>query len=298
MVEQTDTADWSLIRSFLAVADTGSLSAAAAELGQSQPTLGRRIRQLEQSLGTELFHRHARGLHLTASGAALRPMAETMRAAMNDIAVSVAGQARRLEGTVRITASVFAAHYLLPPILARIRAAEPAISLILQPSDSSENLLFREADIAVRMYRPDQLDVVTRHVRDLPLGIYAARSYLDRRGVPQSPQDLMRHDLVGFDNNDLVVRSMREMGYEIRPEDFAVRCDNQATYWALIRAGCGIGFSQRSVGMTDPDIVDLTMGLAMPALPVWLAAHERMRDTPRLRRVWDLLGEGLQALPG
>jgi DNA-binding transcriptional LysR family regulator len=285
--------NWSLVQKFLAVAETGSLSAAARRMGCSQPTLGRQIRSLESALGVILFNRHARGFALTDAGAELVPMARQMQEAMQAITFTAAGQAQQLEGTVRITASIFASHMLLPPILAHIRTAEPAIQLDLIPSDTTENLLFREADIAVRMYRPTQLDLVTRHVTDLELGVFAARSYLERKGRPQSAEELLNFDLIGYDRNDLILRTMSEMGWAARHEDFAVRCDNQATYWELLRAGCGIGFSQVGAARADPLVEQLDLDIDLPALPIWLTAHQAMRQTPRLRRVWDLLAEGL-----
>jgi len=290
--------DWSLIQSFLAVAETGSLSAAARRLNRSQPTLGRHIQNLENALGSHLFERHARGLRLSDSGNRLLPMAQTMHAQMNTIALTVAGQSQQLKGTVRITASVFASHHLLPPILAHIREQEPLIELELVPSDTSENLLFRAADIAVRMYRPNQLDIVTRHVCDLAIGVFAADSYLARKGTPQTPEQLRQHDLVGYDTNELILHTTRALGWTMERKDFATRCDNQATYWQLVRAGCGIGFSQRNVGTADPLVQELDLGLQIPPLPVWLAAHQAMRQTPRITRVWSLLAKGLnQATP-
>ena len=216
-------ADWSLIQCFLAVAETGSLSAAARELGRSQPTLGRQIQALEHSLGASLFTRHARGLQLSDTGAELLPMAREMNAAMHALSLAAAGQAQALEGTVRITASVFASHHLLPPILARIRAEEPAIDLVLLPSDQPGNLLFREADIAVRMFRPTQMDIVARHITTIQLGVFAATSYLDRAGRPDSLDALMEADIVGYDTSDLIVRTMREMGWPVTLDDFASR---------------------------------------------------------------------------
>lgn len=289
-----DMPDWSLIQSFLAVAETGSLSAGARISGQSQPTLGRHIQTLEQTLGASLFDRHARGLNLSDTGERLLPMARQMRATMSQITLTAAGQSQALEGTVRITASVFASHHLLPPVLAHIRTIEPEIQLELVPTDATENLLFREADIAVRMYRPRQLDIVTRHITDLRLGVFAAREYLDRTGRPENMSDILKHDLVGYDRNDLIVHSMTALGWPVTREDFAVRCDNQTTYWELVRAGCGIGFSQLSVGRADPIVEELDFGINIPPLPVWLAAHQAMRQTPRIRRVWDLLATGLK----
>ena len=287
--------DWSLVQSFLAVAETGSLSAAARELGRSQPTLGRQVQALETDLGVSLFDRHARGLKLSAAGQQLLPMAQQMHTAMRQLSLAAAGQSQQLGGTVRITASVFASHHILPSILADIRRQEPSIQLELVATDTSENLLFREADIAVRMYRPEQVDIVTRHLGDVPLCFCAARSYLDRAGRPTTPEELFQHDLVGFDSNDLIISKMQAKGWPASKEDFATRCDLQSAYWELIRAGCGIGFSQVQVAEADPAVEILPLDVDIPVLPVWLAAPQAMRQTPRIRRVWDLLAEGLKA---
>lgn len=285
--------DWSLMRAFLAVAETGSLSAAARALGTSQPTLGRQVREVEARLGTALFRRHARGLEPTETGAALIDPARRMREAMRDVALTAAGAETRLEGTVRITASVMVSHFILPRVLASIREAEPAISIDLLPSDRSENLLYREADIAIRMYRPTQLDVVTAKLGEVPMGIFAARSYLERRGRPQDAEQLLEHDLVGLDRDDLLIRGMRDLGWPAERDWFALRCDEQAVTWQLVRAGCGVGFTQREIGQADPLVEQLLPGIALPTLPVWLAAPDAMRRTPRIRRVWELLETGL-----
>ena len=111
--------EWSLVQAFLAVAETGSLSGAARVLGTSQPTLGRQIKTLEAQLGADLFLRQARGLALSETGTALIAPAQAMRTAAGQIALTAAGRTERLEGTVRITASVAMAVYHLPPIIAK-----------------------------------------------------------------------------------------------------------------------------------------------------------------------------------
>lgn len=288
-------ADWSLIQSFLAVAETGSLSAAARQLELSQPTLGRQIHALEEELAISLFDRHARGLRLSDVGADLLPMAQQMHQAMTAFSLAAAGQAQQLEGAVRITASVFASHHLLPPILAQIRALEPAIQLELVATDTTENLLYREADIAVRMYRPAQVDLISRYLGEVQLCFCAATSYLDRAGRPESPAELFEHELVGFDANDQIITKMRARGWPASKDSFATRCDLQSAYWQLVRAGCGIGFSQVQVVEADPDVEIILPDLDVLSLPVWLAAPQAMRQTPRIRRVWDLLADGLKA---
>ncbi|MDK3016684.1 LysR family transcriptional regulator [Pseudodonghicola flavimaris] len=286
--------DWSLIQSFLEVADGGSLSAAARATGRSQPSLGRDIRLLETQLGATLFDRHARGLRLSETGARLLPHAEQMRRSMQALSLTAAGERQDLAGTVRITASVFAAHYVLPTVLAAMRQAEPAIQIELIPSDDSENLLFRAADIAVRMYRPTHPELIARPVAEVPMGVFAARNYLERAGRPHRAEDLRRHAVVGFDRNPLILDAMRALGQPVDRDFFALRCDNQATYWELVRAGCGIGFTQAPVGRADPLVEELELGIDLPRLPVWLTAPELMRRSPRIARSWELLHDGLR----
>ena len=289
--------DWTLLRSFLAVAETGSLSAAARQLGLTQPTLGRHVADLEASLGTPLFTRIPRGLQPTDSALSLLPAAQDMRDAAARLALLAAGRQESLLGTVRLTASRVVSHFLLPPMLARLRVAESGIEIELVPSDTSENLLFREADIALRMYRPTQEGVVTRHLTDLHMGLYAAPSYLDRKGRPQTLEDLAGHDVIGFDRSDLMARMLASLGLSIPTESFAVRTDDQVVYWNLVRAGCGIGGGQRLVGDPDPSVERVAAFLPLPALPVWLTAPEALRQNARVRRVMEHLAAEFRALP-
>lgn len=289
-----DTLDWTLLRSFLAVAETGSLSAAARALGSSQPTLGRQIRAIETALGSELFRRHPKGFDLTETGLALVEPAKAMRDAVRRIGLTAAGREQRLEGTVRITASEVVSFHLLPEIVAAIRVAEPQIEIEVVPSDDSSNLLYREADIAVRMYRPTQLDLVTKHLGDVDLGLFASEGYAARRGVPKSPEDLLSHDIVGYDVSPLIIKGFRSGGLIVDRSFFKTRCDNQLVAWELVKAGAGLGFAQRSVGLAEPLVREVRLGLDLPSLPVWLTAHQAMRHTPRIRRVWEMLEDGLR----
>lgn len=288
--------DWSLVQAFLAVAETGSLSGAARLLGRSQPTLGRQVKALETQLGAELFHRQPRGFALTQTGAELVGPSRAMRDAVHQIALTAGGQQARLEGTVRITASVATSAMHLPAIIADIRRLEPQIAIELVPSDDTSNLLFREADIAVRMYRPTQLDLVTQHIGEIPLSVFAAKSYLAERGMPVSVQELMTHDFVGFDVSTLIIDGFKQEGVAVDRDFFKTRCDDNIAYWELVRAGCGIGFAQADIGRNDPLITEIDLAFSLPTLPIWLTAHEAMRQTPRIRRVWGLLAEGLKPL--
>lgn len=285
--------DWSLVQVFLAVAATGSLSGAARRLRSSQPTVGRQIHALEGQVGAPLFERRPRGMALTDAGRALLAPAEAMREAANNLSLAAAGRVDGDAGTVRITASVFMAHHHLPPILASLRSEAPEIQLEIVASDASDNLLFREADIAVRMYRPAQLDVVTRHLGDMALGLYATPAYLARRGTPRAPDDLRQHDIIGYDRSELIIRGMKAEGWNMSREDFPVRTDHHGVYWEFVRAGHGIGFGQCSAADRDPGVRQVLADLPLPGLPVWLTAHEALRRVPRVDRVWRALETGL-----
>jgi len=286
--------DWTLIQAFIAVAETGSLSAAARTLGASQPTIGRQIKSLEAQVGSELFVRQARGLVLSEKGRRLLPAAQRMRDTAGELALIAAGQDEALAGTVRITASVFTAQYALPPVIAKLRAEEPDIAIELVATDDANNLLFREADIAVRMFRPTQLELVTKHIGNLELGLFAAKSYLNRVDVDLTPETIFDLDWVGYDRSERIIKGLQSRGIDVTRDFFATRCDDHNTYWELVRAGCGLGFSQKHVAHRHDDVVEVIPDLDIPVLEVWLAVHESLRHTPRVRRVWDALEDGLR----
>lgn len=289
------TPDWTHLQSFLAVADAGSLSAAARAMQQSQPTLGRHIKLLEEQLGLTLFRRIPRGLEVTEAALPLVEVARAMAQNAAKLGQLAEGGQVGLKGTVRITASRSISHYVLPAILAQLRVAEPEIQIELVPSDTSENLLFREADIALRMYRPEQLDIIARHVTDLRIGLYAAKTYLARHGHPETVQDLMQHSFVGYDRDERIIRMMHALDFPATRDFFAIRCDDQTVHWELVRAGCGISGAQTQIGDGDPLVERVMPELDLPSLPLWLAAPQALRTNPRIKRVWDFLADKLQS---
>ncbi|MGR3796406.1 LysR family transcriptional regulator [Vannielia sp. SX4] len=296
MANSLSSLDWSRVQAFLAVVDTGSLSGAARQLGTSQPTLGRQVKALEEALATRLFRREAKGLALTEAGAALVEPARAMQEAAMRMQLTAAGREEELAGTVRITAPVSVSRWMLPEIVARLRREEPEIQIELVPNDASDNLLFREADIAVRMYQPTQLDLVALRLGDLRMGLYAAESYLEGRELPTEFAALMQMDLVGNDREERIIRGMREFGIAADRHSFGARVDDQSVYWALVCAGCGLGFGPCMVGDVEPGVVAVLRGPPVPSLPMWLAAHEEVRRVPRVARVWDALAEALPPL--
>ncbi len=294
MDKNVSALDWSLLQSFSAVVEAGSLSSAARKLGQSQPTIGRHVKQLEMALGVDLFTRAPRGLVPTVAGLEIAEMTRDMQSAATRLRLIADGKAGDLSGTVRITASVVTSHFILPRIVADMRRAMPEIQIDLVPSDTTENLIFREADIAVRMYRPTQLDVISKHICDQPMAVYAAKSYLERMGRPETLEDAARLDFVGFDKSDLIIRLMTDLGMKATRDFFAVRCDQQAVHWELVRAGCGLGGAQTIIGDCDPTMERILEGqMQLQPLPIWLTAPQALHSNPRIRAVWDYLSEAL-----
>ena len=288
------TLDWSLVQAFLAVAETGSLSGAGRVLGTSQPTLGRQIKTIEAQLGAELFHRQPRGFALTQTGAELVAPAQVMRDAVRQITLTAAGQQARLEGTVRITASVATSVMHLPGIIADIRRLEPEIAIELVATNDSGNLLFREADIAVRMYRPTQEDMISELCGQLELGAFAAESYIARRGMPAlGPEGLLTHDVIGYDRSTLIIDAVCALGVTLSRDFFPFRCDDQVVCWQMARAGLGIGFNQLHIGDADSQMRRVSGPEPVGELPVWLTAHPEVKKVPRIRRVFDFLRSAL-----
>jgi len=285
--------NWNYIHAFLAVAETGSLTAAARKTGQSQPTLGRHIKSAEAELGAELFVRETGGLRLTEVGMMLIEPARDMAEASARLEMLAVGRNEKLSGTVRITASHVISNDLLPKIIADLRLCEPEIEIEVVPSDAVENLIFREADIAIRMFRPTQLDIVTRKIADHPMALYAERNVLSRLGNPKGVDDLLDLPFVGFDRSDMILRHMRNIGYDVSKGFFGVRCDDQAVFWKLVCAGCGVGAMQTIIGDAEPKVQRLDFQPPLPSLPVWLAAHENLYKSPRVKHVWEFLAENL-----
>lgn len=289
----TTDPDWALWRSFAAVVAEGSLSAAARRIGYSQPTLGRHIETLEQQLGVLLFDRTLQGLKPTATAVRLYEPVKAAQLSLAQAALVAEGSAGQLEGTVRITSSTVTSHYILPPLMRDLRREFPAIALELVPSDSVENLLLREADIAVRMFRPTQQELIARKLGDLPIVACAHQSYLGARGTPQAPDDLFGHDLVGFDRSDILLTAAKAMGYDLERDNFVIRTDSQTAAWELIKAGLGIGFAQRGLVRETPGLREILPMVTPPPLEVWLTTHRELFLSPRIRAIYDRLAAAL-----
>ena len=284
--------DWALLRAFLEVAQAGSLSRAALALGSSQPTLSRQVAQLEAQLGHALFERTTRGVRLTEAGAALRVPVERMREQALQFGLVAAGRSQSLAGTVRVTASDVYSAYVLPPLLRALRESQPEIQIELVASDRIENLLERDADIALRTVRPRQTALVARRLADQPLGLYAHHDYLLAHGRPTAAT-LRQHAWVGYDRSDQMLRGFRAAGIAVDKTMFGFRCDNQIVAWQAVLAGLGIGVMAQRVAAEFAQVLRVLPKVAIAPMPLWITAHRELRGTPRLRVVFDALAQAL-----
>lgn len=287
-----DEPEWNDLKIFLAVAEAGSLSAAALTLRRSQPTLGRSIDALEARLGVVLFRRGTKGMRLTESGEALLEEARVMREAATRLSLRAAGQAETLSGTVRITAAQIVATYHLPQIIAPLLAEEPGLEIEIVADDSISDLSQREADIAIRMTRPNQQGLIVRKVTELAIGLYASHDYLERHGEPEVTT-FEHHMMPDFDRNPLIRNYLQEA--KLRPR-LRCRTDDQIVHWRLVLAGGGIGAQHRAIGDAEPGVRRVLPEVKIPSLPVWLACHEELRSRALIRRVFDYLGQKLAAI--
>ncbi len=287
--------DWSLVRPFLAALENGSLLGAARALGTTQPTVGRHIAELERQLGVVLFERTGRGLLATEVALRLADAARAMEGNAHQLARSVSDAQDGVAGSVRISASQPVACFVMPAVLARMRAALPQVQVELVSSNKVSNLLRREADIALRMVQPAQASLVARRIGKVTLGTYAHRDYLRRRGTPRQMVELLAHELIGGDRDETILRAFAEFGHPVDREAFAFRCDDLIAHWEAVRAGLGVGFVADYLARTDKALVALLPTLKIPPLPIWLTVHREIRTSPRIRAVYDFLATAVPA---
>ena len=285
--------DWTQARAFLATVEAGSLSKAARALGLTQPTLSRQVAGLEVQLGVVLFERVGRALVLTDTGRDLLDHFRDMGAAAERIALAAAGRSTALEGRVTISASDAFSVYVLTPLLPELQAIAPGIEIQVLASNTISDLQRREADIAIRHLRPVEPELIGRQVGEWPARLYAAPSYLDRRGRPLVPKDLAGHDFLGFAPVERLVATLNAFGLPVARRNFRYVTDNSLVLAGMAERGLGVGvtpsvLAARMAGL-EPVLPD------WPGIPVplWLIAHRELQTSRRIRTVFDFLAEAL-----
>lgn len=285
--------DWNKARAFLVTAEEGSLSAAARALGMAQPTLGRQVSGLEQELGIVLFERVGRGLRLTTSGVELLKHVRDMGDAAGRVSMNALGQSQALEGTICISASETYAAVLLPPIIAKLRILEPGIHVEIVVANHASDLRRREADIAIRNFRPTEPDLIAKKVGDADAVLYATPGYIDRIGNPTTPEELRHAHFVNLDHSGMMMKGLNGLGLSLTEENFPLLTESYLVMWELVRQGAAIGILDAYIGDSDPNVKRVLPDLEPLIFPIWLVSHRELNTSRRIRRVFDFLAEEL-----
>ncbi len=288
--------DWNRARAFLVTAEEGTFSAAARALGMAQPTLGRQVDGLERELGVLLFDRVGKRLVLTESGMELLEHVRGMGDAARRMSLAASGQSRTIEGNVTISVADVTAAYLLPPILEKLRGEHPGIHLEIVATNSASDLRRREADIAIRNFRPQQPELVARKVRTMEGTLYAATRYLERIGRPRTTKQLSAADFIGFDRSDAMIKGLRAMGLEVDERSFVLVSENQVVQWELVKRGLGVGVMSSVIGDAEPGVEPALPSMPKMTFPVWLVSHRELQTSRRVRIVFELLARELAAV--
>ncbi|HEY2144990.1 MAG TPA: LysR family transcriptional regulator [Steroidobacteraceae bacterium] len=285
---------WDLYRSFLAVLRLGSLSAAGRSLGLTQPTIGRHIALLQESMaGRVLFTRSQSGLLPTAAAHELRPHAEAMAAAAAAFMRTGSTTPEEGAGVVRVAAADVVGVEILPAILSEFRFKNPSTVIELSLSNQMADLLRRDADIAVRMVRPQQKALLAKRAGRVAIGFYAHRRYLERYGYPERLEDLRHHTLIGYDRTLPFANLLNALPLPVSRELFAFRCDNDLAHLAALRAGFGVGMCQTHLARRDPDLLPLLHKQFKVEMEIWIVMHSDLRRSSRMRLMFEHLATGL-----
>ena len=282
--------DWNHIRSFLATAEMGTLSAAAKELGLTQPTLSRQMYALESSLKVTLFERVDNRLVLTESGLELLEHAKNMANQAFKLSISASGQSQQLEGLVTVTASEFTATYVLPKILTKIRQEEPGIRVEIVVTNDASDLKRREADIAIRGFHPKQNDLIAKKIGEEVIWLFGSREYLQQFPPITDFADVKDIQVIGFDSSDAVINILNSQGWSLTHDNFSLLSAFQPLQLELCKQGLGLIFMPEELGARETSLAKAfeNMGPTM-TLPIWLVCHQELRTNLRVKRVFDFI---------
>lgn len=287
--------DWDKLRIFYAVAEAGSFTHAGETLNLSQSAVSRQISTLEESIGVTLFHRHARGLILTEEGELLHKTAGEIFGKLAMIEGQLADSRQLPEGPLRITVAEFIGSTWLAPKLAQLRREHPDIQLTMLLDDRILNLGMREADAAIRLYKPEQPDLIQRQLTSIHFHICASRDYLKAKGTPKAKNELSKHTLIGYPEN--VPAPFADPNWlfriaEIEPESVesdTIMLNSISGICEAVRTGAGIAALPDYMIAQNKDIVQILPDVTRPPVEVYFVYPEERRHSKRISIFKDFL---------
>ncbi|MBY5931449.1 LysR family transcriptional regulator [Tateyamaria omphalii] len=285
--------DWNQARAFLAVAEERSLSAAAAVLGVTQPTITRQIAALEKNLEVILFERSGRSVSLTPTGLNLLDHVRTMADGANMMSLAASGQSQTIEGLVRISATDMTAAYVLPPMLDQLQLVAPNLELDIVADNNVSDLLLRQADIAIRHARPEEPDLLAKLVCEDPARFFVVSKYTDSYGEPKLDEDLSQHQFVSFGDAEGMLAHFQTLGLKLTRQNFRYVSRSQVVELEIARQGHCIAIMTDRIAARFPEFGPVLTDIEPFKIPNWLVAHRELHTSRRIRLAFDLLKECL-----
>jgi DNA-binding transcriptional LysR family regulator len=286
--------DWNLLRSFIAIYETGTLTEAATRLHTTQPSMGRHLRELEAQIKETLFVRLPGKLKPNARADALFEAILPMRHSIREAENLFVNTATSVSGVVRVAVSEAYAYHVIPSILAPLLEEHPDLEIELSVSNQTDNLLRRDADIAVRFFRPLQDDLIAIKVGDTSLGMYAHEDYLKRHGEPTELELTAGHVVSGNDREPMPKTGVIHGAPPKQPIRFRFRTDFVLAREASAMAGHTMSVMFVDIAKTKPQLKRIFPDRINLQQEVWLCAHEELRRSPRMRLVWERLEVSLR----
>ena len=289
--------DWNQVRAFLATLEEGTLSAAARELGLTQPTLGRQVAALEENLDVTLFERAGRQLIPTPVALELADHVRAMGEAATRLSLAATGHSTSVEGIVKITATEMYSAMILPDFVAGLRTEYPGIIIDIIATNSLSDLRQREADIAIRNSEPTDPDLIARRVRMDRGGLFATPEYIKQHGPFHQISDLRHAHFVGIGQGNQYLEGLQKRGAPVTEKNFVVLSENHLVHWELAKRGLGLAANGWEAGEASEDMVPVLKDELIFEFPVWLVAPQELKTSRKVRLVWDALAEHLRRKP-
>jgi len=287
------TLPWDLIQNFLVIAKAGSLSKAALELNTSQPTLSRQMAALEKHIESTLFDRSTQGLKLTEVGIKLIENSEAMQNNAEQFYRIASGENISLSGSIRISANEIIGLYYLPKIISQFNQKYPELTVEIEISNKETSLNKRDADIALRMFRPTQPDLITKRLADIELNFVASKNYLKRHREPKSLHDAIEHKLIGYDRNTLFIDAIKQLKWPFDASNFKNKTDFLPLQIELARQGAGITITHKNLLNRFSDLQVILTDVKIPAIEFWQVCHADVHHNRKIRVMMDFLSEKL-----
>ena len=286
--------DWNLLRSFLAIYETGTLTQAAIRLNTTQPNMGRHLRELEAHIGETLFVRRPGKLEPNSRARELFEATSPIAIAIREAERVFTGDGGEIAGTVRLAVSEVFAYFVMPKIIAPMLHEQAQLEIELSVSNLSDNLLRRDADIAVRFFRPEQSDIIARKLGQVEFGLFAHEDFIAKFGEPDTFEVPKQGFLTGFDKEPFPLAQSIRGEAPAAPLRFRFRCDSNLARQAIVECGGGIGMFPLDIAATRPALRRVLTDRVKLVQEVWLCAHEELRRSKRMRFVWDRVGAGIE----